>query len=232
MELLTTNIKQFPGFYNSIFEPDGENEVSHINNERANRGLQDKVKFDDLEFDYKEYETDVGKQFASLWEDTLNGFVSKCEFHRIESPKEYNFRTDKIEVNVEINEPAIYSFLRLYQDDFEDYVKEHHSSYSGFISFYSNDGEEWLEEDDLLTDFCMLASVLDFIFIMVHYEEIHHQQDNPAYDLFYDLIQVYLYCENSEELINREDDITDLSEVEIELSANDYGYNPNQLPLF
>lgn len=57
----------------------------------------------------------------------------------LHSPREYNFTTDKLIVNVEFRLRALeYWCLKNKPEEFNKYLKENYSSYDGFISFVPN----------------------------------------------------------------------------------------------
>lgn len=105
------------------------------------------------------YREEVGKLFAERYIDMMNdllGLNVKIVRSSIDSPKEYNFRTDKIYATAEVddydnmtkrlnhiaNDPKYYTELAAI-------IKRNHSDRDGFWSFMSNDIEEWFV---LITD--------------------------------------------------------------------------------
>ena len=79
-------------------------------------------------------------------------------FHniRLDSPREYNFRTDEITAAIsEINAKKLYSGVK--RDDFIEWLKEVTKSRQGFISFYTPE-EVLANKEDILIQF-----VMDFI---------------------------------------------------------------------
>lgn len=97
--------------------------------------------------DFQEMRLALSKAYI----DELNDYVESntdlkvnFKFESLVSPREYNFSTDRLFAYVS-NEviKALYdntSLMALSQA-----IKERHSSYDGFISHYSNDLEDWLE---------------------------------------------------------------------------------------
>jgi len=66
------------------------------------------------------------------------------EFESIDSPRQYNFTTDRLFVNVDANE-LIHFYNRVDQKILAEMVKEKHTSGPGFDSYYENDinDESW-----------------------------------------------------------------------------------------
>lgn len=105
------------------------------------------------------YHEEVGKLFAEEYVDMVNevlGLNVKLIKSDVSSPREYNFRTDEIYATIEIDDyDAMIERLSsiasapAYRTELADIIKKNHSSCSGFISFMSNDIEEWF---GLITD--------------------------------------------------------------------------------
>lgn len=67
----------------------------------------------------------------------------KYTFGELSSPREYNFETDKIFVEVENIQDLVNHVGNNCLDRFKALVKERCTSYDGFISYYPNDLAEW-----------------------------------------------------------------------------------------
>lgn len=111
------------------------------------------------------------------WEqnkETLNAFgISSLEFKGIDSPKYYNYSTDVLACYATLDKTKfrkeIKKLTRENWQAFEIYIKEKYSSRSGFVSFYSNDADKWIDNllvNDLETDNNVLEGFLEFIMNM------------------------------------------------------------------
>jgi hypothetical protein len=164
MKKIKTYLPVFPGFYSTIFEPDEENEISYINELRAEKGLGE-VKFDDIDFDYTDYYNQVAKSVTNVLYNELNDFVKDINFEELISPKYYNYSNDSINVEITLtkeNESKIMSYLNENKDSFEKYLSENYTSSSGFISSYDNSYNEFML-DKPLEHKHKLGSILNFI---------------------------------------------------------------------
>jgi hypothetical protein len=97
--------------------------------------------------DFKEMHLSLAKAYI----DELNAYVESntglnvnFKFESLVSPREYNFTTDRLfaYVSEEVIK-ILYDHTSLMT--LSQVIKERHSSYDGFISHYSNDLEDWLE---------------------------------------------------------------------------------------
>jgi len=105
------------------------------------------------------------KDYAKEW---LNAFNSEHEFELqyigIDSPRFYNYSTDKIKVNISTLQCYILQRDYIPNLDFIDYANERLTSKSGFTSFYNGleDLKERAYEND--SDYILLIEmIMDFI---------------------------------------------------------------------
>lgn len=167
MRTVNTWLPVFPGFYNTIFEPSTDDELSYINDERAAKELPALKDDSDVDWDYQEYYNKVVKDIAQFIERELKAenLISDITVQGIQSPKEYNFRNDSCNIAVKLtkkNEKQISSYLKEHASEFAHYLKSKYTSCSGFISSYSNDVDEFMTGEPLEHEH-KLGSILDFI---------------------------------------------------------------------
>lgn len=108
------------------------------------------------------------KEIARKYVDRFNDFLCEelsidqgfsLEFEKLESPKEYNFSTDRIFAFIpedKVNE----LFDNVNQCDLASVIKDHFTPRSGFIPFYSCDVLEWLEKPLVDWDYNELSMLL------------------------------------------------------------------------
>lgn len=150
----------FSGFYDNVYwEPDFEYEAEHF---RETYGY---IKNDLWKhFENRQWETAIAKALCSEMEDQLAEFVSGIHLEKVSSPKEYNFTNDAIHCIIIPKKKVIKTYLNTHKEAFLMYIKDRYTSYDGFMSFYSNDGTEWLNEiNDCLVDDHKLGAILQFI---------------------------------------------------------------------
>ena len=156
----------FPGFYGTMFEPCEENEIEYWSSETGKE-----LDYDDLIFDYDEYQENAARGCCDFIEYKLNelGFSIKVEYEGIAFPNYYNFSNDSINCTYDFDKDEIRritTYLLDNLDDFKGYLEGKYTSYDGFISWYSNKPLEWMEylntfpNDDNMH---MLSSILEFI---------------------------------------------------------------------
>jgi len=164
----------FSGFYNSIWEMSGEeDEIDYYNSEENPNYHPDKViTYDDFTIDHKRYCDDVSRSFVSVMETKLKEVlpsIGKIIFEELSSPKEYNFSTDSIHIEVDSEDnicDEVRNYLSKNHEAWEKYLKDHYTSYDGFWSSYANDEESWRMYTSNYTDFSNghhLGAILNFV---------------------------------------------------------------------
>ena len=142
----------FYGYYGSIWdssEVDVSYEIDNINQERHANGLEGEVEYDDIEWNWDGYYAELNTAITSA----VEGFVRECgiecefKFNHLDSPREYNFTNDEIIVDATFPKPIqLWRKIIQHKAAIEKYIKERFTSRDGFISFVSNDINEWRED--------------------------------------------------------------------------------------
>ena len=134
-------LQSFVGFYDSIWSPDDA-----IYYECEEEGIEEDV---DFTFDYKQYKNDVCKAYTEVWESWMQEFISEdieLEFVEVRSPRYYNYENDSCHVKIRLTqaaEDAIIAKIEKHRELFAKWIKENHTNRDGFISYLSNDIDQW-----------------------------------------------------------------------------------------
>lgn len=180
----------FTGFYESdhdyeidralelIFETDRDSGGDHA--------IPDKVYMGGVDFSaiHDEYCAAYCEAFAEEFE-SITGIPLPVTFEEMTSPREYNFTTDRAFCSVPLE-----TLQRLYDESAkEDHaslkaeIEARHSSRSGFISFYSNNFEEWQAKPLEDWDHNEYETLIRAILIM-HGEDFDESENFRAWSLF------------------------------------------------
>ena len=111
--------------------------------------------------DWDKYHNHIAKEMCYEVCMMLSEFVTDIEFESISSQKYYNFENDSINCTIEFNEGKVQDYIRSKGHAFSEYIRKKYTSRDGFISFYSNDANEWI--DAWTEDTHMVGAVLQFI---------------------------------------------------------------------
>jgi hypothetical protein len=65
---------------------------------------------------------------------------------KIDSPREYNFATDTLDFNIEIDIDKCIEIAKDDMTDFNSFLKDNYTSYDGFWSYTANSYAEWVEK--------------------------------------------------------------------------------------
>lgn len=167
----------FQGFYNSAFEYAIDCEIEQsVEYHQQENGLSDKdaetLRDGFLSKNNGQFLKDICLNYAErfIFEvEKETGLKLKAKFLDLESPREYNFTTDRI--FIELPESNALSFIEYvianHKDELEKLIKQRFTSGPGFISFYDNTLEAWGDPTDwdcnqIGTCFEVFASIQDF----------------------------------------------------------------------
>lgn len=170
----------FPGFYGTVFEYDNEEyDIEYYNEENGTD-----LKYDDFNWNYSEYHNRVCRAFVNRLESEINYFLPvKVDFEEIVSPKFYNFSNDSVNISVELDLQQLLSLIEQRKEEATQYFKDKYTSCSGFISFHSNDIEDWLDMDYILEKpEHRIGALLDCLCsIEIDQDEIIYWTDGESY---------------------------------------------------
>lgn len=190
------------GFYEgSILYPgEGGNGIEYGEFEDDDYQMNGYLSRHDLypEYDFKEYQFKVSSLVNDFFIEQVNDiiyqlldiedFLTHKSDELLTSPKYYNFETDKAYFKVIVKDEHYMMFLNMmfskYYDELEAEIKGRHTSYDGFISFYSNDIDEWIDEWDEL-DYNNLHTIFHCLL------RLEGDQEDYIYELYDICSEVY-----------------------------------------
>lgn len=203
-ENIIVNLPFFPGFYESILsqslnhaeerecEYSAEKETSQEyypetyqpEELRLNSSDYASILFDCM--DYRAAHEKMAKDYVSAFDswaaDNLGTAAGTFTFESMDSPREYNFRTDRVYATV-----PFAAMETLYQaidrDNLGKLIKERHTSRSGFISFYSDDLAEWEAKEFADFDHNEMGTILSAA-IIPHVQERRDLNDDVCAPIF------------------------------------------------
>jgi hypothetical protein len=136
----------FPGFYNTIFEPNEDNEIEYHNQENDTD-----LSYDDFEFDYADYRERIASTFVESFEINFQDIMPvKIDYQSISSPQYYNFSNDSLNIEVDLDFDKFMQIVNENKEELREYIRENYTSYDGFNSFHSNDIEDWCDPEYVL----------------------------------------------------------------------------------
>ena len=162
----------FPGFYNSVL---------------FNEGLLNDAISDCGDCDHEYDLTDINgyckavckKIVDDVYSAVLDDIIKSVKFICIESPLYYNYETDKLNLEIELDRGALEVYIfKTNATEFAKYLADNFTSYDGFISYIANDIQgfktQYITENkrgctlDIMIDFYLLSCLdldeLDCIF--------------------------------------------------------------------
>ncbi len=140
----------FGGFYESAANDIIDREIEQIfeYNDCGDVNIPDE--FYHANVDYKKMYDRYSRAYVSNFNDWFKDETLidlQLVFESLESPREYNFTTDRIFCHIpEAALAALFNFAANKKAAFKKVVEERFTSRSGFISSYSNDVEDWINK--------------------------------------------------------------------------------------
>lgn len=163
----------FDGFYETKFsdlldcniEQDAEHHEEQDESEQPTELRIDASDYSEILFDaadfsagYAEIAKDYAEAFSNYLSDKLE-FDCGIRFEEMTSPREYNFTTDMIYAHIPTRVVRkLYDLVS--KKDLCAKIKERHTSRDGFISFYSNNCDEWNDKPIADWDYHELGTLI------------------------------------------------------------------------
>ena len=147
----------FDGFYESFISADIDHQIGqqiewdsdiYDLNEDEQQILWDNYLSVNRSYFYNQIAEDYTNFYIDALNEKLEGFKLKAKFNLLTSPREYNFETDRIFIDIEKNHAIdfIKYIIKNYKKELENKIKERFTSRSGFNSFYKNSIDLWTKD--------------------------------------------------------------------------------------
>ena len=147
----------FDGFYNSLISADIDHQIGqqiewdsdiYDLNESEEEILYNNYLTVNTSYFYNEIAEDYTNFYIDELNERLEGFTLKATYKCFESPREYNFKTDRIFIEIEENHAVdfIEYIVKNYKKELEQKIEDRFRSRSGFISFYKNSIDLWAKD--------------------------------------------------------------------------------------
>ena len=139
----------FDGFYESFISADIDHQIGqqvewdsdiYDLNESEQEVIEDNYLSVNTSYFYSQIAEDYTNFYIDALNERLKGFTLKATYKCFESPREYNFETDRIFIEIEENHciEFIEHIVKNYKKELEKKIQDRFTSRSGFISFYKN----------------------------------------------------------------------------------------------
>ena len=147
----------FDGFYESFISADIEHQIGQQIewdsdtfdlNEDEQQILWDSYLSVNRSYFYSQIAEDYTNFYIDALNERLEGFTLKATYKFFTSPREYNFSTDRIFIEIEKNHAIdfIKYIIKNYKKELEEKIKQRFTSRSGFISSYKNSLDLWIDD--------------------------------------------------------------------------------------
>ena len=147
----------FDGFYESFISDDIDHQIGqqiewdtdiYDLNEDEQQILWDSYLSINRSYFYNQIAKDYTNFYIEILNRRLEGFTLKAKFNLLTSPREYNFETDRIFIDIEKNHAIdfIKYIIKNYKKELEEKIKDRFTSRDGFWSHYKNGLDLWTQD--------------------------------------------------------------------------------------
>ena len=147
----------FDGFYESFISDDIDHQIGqqiewdsdiYDLNEDEQQVLEDSYFSVNRSSFYNQIAEDYTNFYIDALNEKLEGFELKAKFNLLTSPREYNFETDRIFIDIEKNHAIdfIKYIIKNYKKELEEKIKQRFTSRDGFWSHYKNGLDLWTKD--------------------------------------------------------------------------------------
>ena len=147
----------YDGFYESFISDDIDHQIGQqiewdIDIYDLNEDEQQVLEDSYLSINRSYFYNQIAEDYTNFYIDALNkrlkGFTLNAKFNLLTSPREYNFETDRIFIEIEENHAIdfIKYIIKNYKKELENKIKERFTSRSGFWSHYKNGLDLWTND--------------------------------------------------------------------------------------
>ena len=147
----------FDGFYESFIDDDIDHQIGqqiewdsdiYDLNEDEQQVLEDSYLSVNRSYFYNQIAEDYTNFYIDALNERLKGFTLKATYKSFNSPREYNFSTDRIFIEIEENHAIdfIKYIIKNYKKELEKKIQDRFTSRSGFYSYYENTLDLWTQD--------------------------------------------------------------------------------------
>jgi len=162
-------VPKFPGFYESVFTPNFENQLEDDIKDYCNCEIIAEAICDIFidHFNHDTYEEDVGRVYADYFVNGLQSRLKNVELVdvKVTRPRYYNYETDKLHIKVALSEQDMDILNNDLKDKkFAKIVECEFVDSPGFMSYHSNDVTHWPQDvRDEKFDNIKLGYLMDYV---------------------------------------------------------------------
>ena len=153
----------FDGFYESFISADIDHQIGQqiewdCDIYDLNESEEEILYNNYLSVNTSYFYSQIAEDYTNFYIDDLNaklnyaypnhGFTLKAKYKFFTSPREYNFETDRIFIEIEENHAIdfIKYIIKNYKKELQEKIKQRFTSRSGFISSYKNSLDLWIDD--------------------------------------------------------------------------------------
>lgn len=170
----------FDGFYESFFSDALDNEIEQIiDNDNEENGTDNNSDAYTIKYDFLGYSKKIADHIFDYMKEEQTDLLNSYEFISLKQPREYNFSTDEINIEIDFNLDVLLSLIAENKEMLSNKIKEDFNSKDGNISNVINNLDYWIESIKTETDKYeqMISYILEYLF------QDEYNKDNKVHDI-------------------------------------------------
>ena len=164
------SLKIFEGFYESnLYNSDSLYWITQTDKEEGYLKEDQYYDIDNWEEFKKEVATNAVDELLNILPD--NEVIQDMKLKDIYSPKYYNYETDSLIIDMKLNLTKLKKYcFNTYKKEFNQYLKDNFTSYDGFISYVSNNIDDFKIEYNKPHNEREINVMIEYYFLSQIYE--------------------------------------------------------------
>lgn len=145
----------------------------------------------EVEYDFDEFKTAAGEACVDSLNNELysHDVIIDMTYAGMNSPKYYNYDTDRVLIDVDYNFIQLVKYCRYTnKGKFNQYLKDNFTSYDGYISFVENNVDDFFNKEWFNSHKDMAIDVMIEFYLINEINLEAHEQN------MYEDCQQWLYC--------------------------------------
>lgn len=170
----------FDGFYETFFTSALNYEVEQvIDADNEENGTDNNSDAYNIKYDFLGYYKKIADHIFDYMKEEQNDLLNSYEFISPQQPREYNFSTDVINIEIDFNLDVLLSLIDENKEMLSNKIKEDFTPKDGYIPNTPNNLDYWIESIKTETDKYeqMISYILEYLF------QDEYNKDNKVHDI-------------------------------------------------
>ena len=182
MEYSPYNHDLFQGYYGTVlYSPEMETDYNTMAYQDTKEDIEYNLNFSGYTEDMNKVITEKLMEYGVNKED---GIIQSMEYKSMWIPREFNFATERLNLEIEIDMERLRSWAEAHRQGFDKYLHVYYKPCIGWIPFVPDNYEDYMALDD-----CYDVMVDYYLLTNIHGTEDFHDKDIDRTDFMQDILE-------------------------------------------